>query len=117
MEVPCIRILNKFGISYTCSLIVTFVVFDYYVFFPHALKNTDLFGFSKLIILYLTLNVLANYYLMLTNYAYKEDGISKYLLDRYCTNCQKDVPGIAHHCPLCRTCILKKDHHCFFTGK
>lgn len=22
----------------------------------------------------------------------------------------------SHHCPLCKMCVLRKDHHCFITG-
>ena len=29
-----------------------------------------------------------------------------------CKKCQKVRPPRAHHCSICRTCILKMDHHC-----
>ncbi|KAK6057793.1 DHHC zinc finger domain protein, partial [Cooperia oncophora] len=22
----------------------------------------------------------------------------------------------SHHCPICKICVLRKDHHCFITG-
>lgn len=33
-----------------------------------------------------------------------------------CTHCDIEVPPRARHCAICQTCVLKKDHHCFFTG-
>ncbi|KAJ1610673.1 DHHC-like palmitoyl transferase [Cryptosporidium canis] len=31
---------------------------------------------------------------------------------RYCKWCSKYKPDRAHHCRVCRTCVLKMDHHC-----
>ena len=35
----------------------------------------------------------------------------------YCRKCGHDTPPRCHHCPMCETCILKRDHHCFFSGR
>ncbi|KAH9492546.1 hypothetical protein Btru_025774 [Bulinus truncatus] len=34
-----------------------------------------------------------------------------------CYDCGRARPPRCHHCPLCRTCVLKRDHHCFFAGR
>ncbi|XP_076642985.1 palmitoyltransferase ZDHHC15B isoform X4 [Halictus rubicundus] len=31
---------------------------------------------------------------------------------RFCEKCQLIKPDRAHHCNVCRTCVLKMDHHC-----
>ncbi|XP_078050109.1 palmitoyltransferase ZDHHC15B isoform X3 [Augochlora pura] len=31
---------------------------------------------------------------------------------RFCEKCQLIKPDRAHHCSVCRTCVLKMDHHC-----
>ena len=36
---------------------------------------------------------------------------------KVCQKCHIKTPPRCHHCPLCETCILKRDHHCFFTRK
>ena len=33
-----------------------------------------------------------------------------------CITCQMVSPPRAHHCKICDKCVLKRDHHCFFTG-
>ncbi|XP_066583972.1 probable palmitoyltransferase ZDHHC24 [Prorops nasuta] len=35
---------------------------------------------------------------------------------RLCTACELLSPPRSWHCPVCDTCILKRDHHCIFTG-
>ncbi|XP_044733059.1 probable palmitoyltransferase ZDHHC24 [Chrysoperla carnea] len=33
-----------------------------------------------------------------------------------CSVCESIQPPRAYHCPLCKICILKRDHHCVFTS-
>ena len=35
----------------------------------------------------------------------------------YCQMCNHYSPPRSWHCPLCKTCILRRDHHCYFTGR
>lgn len=43
-------------------------------------------------------------------------GTSEELPWRYCDKCKMNAPFRAHHCTVCRKCILKKDHHCYLVG-
>jgi palmitoyltransferase len=43
-----------------------------------------------------------------------EDGAEAETL--LCKECNLLRPKKAHHCNLCKACILEHDHHCFFTG-
>lgn len=36
---------------------------------------------------------------------------------KYCSVCESITPPRAWHCTICHVCILKRDHHCMFTGK
>lgn len=33
-----------------------------------------------------------------------------------CVQCNRPRPPRCHHCPICATCVLKRDHHCYFAG-
>ncbi|KAH8247504.1 hypothetical protein KR038_005381, partial [Drosophila bunnanda] len=35
---------------------------------------------------------------------------------RFCQECQRLMPPRSWHCKTCKCCILKRDHHCNFTG-
>lgn len=35
---------------------------------------------------------------------------------KYCSVCEANSPPRAFHCPTCDVCILKRDHHCTFSG-
>lgn len=35
---------------------------------------------------------------------------------RYCSVCESVAPPRSWHCANCNVCILKRDHHCIFTG-
>ncbi|XP_050580628.1 probable palmitoyltransferase ZDHHC24 [Bombus affinis] len=35
---------------------------------------------------------------------------------RLCASCETLAPPRSWHCPTCNICILKRDHHCIFTG-
>lgn len=36
---------------------------------------------------------------------------------RLCAVCEAMAPPRSWHCETCRVCILKRDHHCMFTGE
>lgn len=36
---------------------------------------------------------------------------------KLCTVCETVTPPRSWHCVTCNVCILKRDHHCFFTGE
>ncbi|XP_045173592.2 palmitoyltransferase ZDHHC20-B-like [Mercenaria mercenaria] len=33
-----------------------------------------------------------------------------------CIRCNRPRPPRCHHCPICDKCVLKRDHHCYFSG-
>ncbi|XP_076456569.1 putative palmitoyltransferase ZDHHC24 [Babylonia areolata] len=47
----------------------------------------------------------------------EEDGGERGLVTwRRCERCDVDVPPRAVHCRFCRTCVLRRDHHCHLVG-
>lgn len=39
------------------------------------------------------------------------------MLWKFCAICETVAPPRSWHCSTCRVCILKRDHHCMFTGR
>lgn len=35
---------------------------------------------------------------------------------KFCYACQLNSPPRSYHCQICKECVLKRDHHCAFTG-
>jgi len=35
---------------------------------------------------------------------------------RFCYVCESNNPPRSHHCGTCNICVLRRDHHCVFTG-
>lgn len=35
---------------------------------------------------------------------------------RFCSSCEANSPPRSYHCNICDKCILKRDHHCVFSG-
>lgn len=35
----------------------------------------------------------------------------------FCLSCEANTPPRAYHCNICDRCILRRDHHCIFSGK
>ncbi len=35
---------------------------------------------------------------------------------KFCSSCAANAPPRSFHCWICNTCILRRDHHCVFTG-
>lgn len=37
--------------------------------------------------------------------------------ERWCSKCEAWKPRRAHHCKVCKTCVMKMDHHCSFPSR
>lgn len=35
----------------------------------------------------------------------------------YCYHCETNAPPRSFHCGICNICVLKRDHHCIYTGR
>lgn len=65
-------------------------------------------------------NILGNLWLLIaTDTSTRSVVLSSVLRPgwRFCAVCEANAPPRAFHCPTCRVCVLKRDHHCAFAGK
>ncbi|KAK2959393.1 putative Palmitoyltransferase pfa3 [Blattamonas nauphoetae] len=47
---------------------------------------------------------------------YTMGRVARFLGYSFCEKCQSVRPDRAHHCSICKRCIMRMDHHCPFTG-
>lgn len=59
-------------------------------------------------------NIVGNMMLCIfTETSLKQSVISEH----YCDQCKINRPATAWHCSTCNTCVLRRDHHCFFLSR
>lgn len=105
--------------------IVSIVYGGVWTVFPILFPKVSLgFLLNSTITALLTINTLLNYCFAALIRAgsppqvewAKYDMVGKGSLEgyRFCVHCQQPKPPSAHHCRICRSCILDMDHHCPF---
>lgn len=85
----------------------------------HAIDVTIQY-FHTTVGLFVVFNLMTNLYWLITT-----DNSTKGLLMpailkpnwRFCPSCEANAPPRSYHCHICDKCILKRDHHCVFSGK
>ncbi|XP_055496277.1 palmitoyltransferase ZDHHC22 [Leucoraja erinacea] len=110
-----LRILNTVAPSYFLAVCITTTILQSYVFIPAIFADDVLqlwshSGFHFTFYLYVSVNVLGNYFFILW---YPSESLQ-------CSTSAADghhpLQVGSHFCKLCSKVILKRDHHCFFTG-
>jgi len=92
---------------------VVFIV--YWIGLPYYLQYKDHYLLAALILIghYFLLNISFHFLMALTTSPGKPP--SETLLEQVSSICKKCIapkPPRTHHCSVCKTCILKMDHHC-----
>lgn len=88
-----------------------------------SINNTFFFTLNFMIGTFVLINIISNMMaLMLCNTSIIGERIirptnASSKLWKFCAICESVTPPRSWHCPTCRVCILKRDHHCMFTGK
>lgn len=122
-----------FGVTSACFLTAELMVI------PHLTTTGDLDspGCFRLMLYFVIIEILANYLAVVRTskrntaavaYAYGTGGAGGSARPHapvaghhatanaeFCLHCRAKRPPGAHHCPLCRFCVMGHDHHCFFT--
>lgn len=85
--------------------------------------NSAFYTFNFLLGIFILFNVVSNMMaLMLCNTSIIGERIvcpskGNTNLWKFCSICETITPPRSWHCTTCRVCILKRDHHCAFTGE
>ena len=114
-----LRILNCLGLGYFWSTLLVFIYTSVYIYIPALYQNdTDIESSRTLLAYFILAQVLVNYFLTIYKHSYFELEKCRAIPNSSwgkCLDCDQVKPPKTHHCPCCRRCILKRDHHCFLT--
>lgn len=102
------------------SIVPIFYWFELFVVIPDFYKNSPIWYWIHCIVgSFLMVNIVSN--LMAVMFIDTSIFSVTILPDKsahwnYCSICQLPVPPRCWHCDTCNRCILKRDHHCTFSG-
>lgn len=108
-------------LAFACGLIATISFFGFFVVIPAIAKPwSPWFIFNVVWGMFMLFCICFNYYMAVTTKAGKpcDEMISIYgnsepsMDERMCKKCNFVKPGRTHHCSVCKSCVMKMDHHC-----
>lgn len=99
--------------------------FELWIVIPTLINTNSLFyTFNFVLGTFILFNVVSNMMaLILCNTSImgqrivRPAGKANSTLWKFCAVCESITPPRSWHCATCGVCILKRDHHCMFTGK
>lgn len=69
--------------------------------------------------LFLYINIMISFVMTITNSSTTQSMVLPVILKpgwRFCASCEANSPPRSFHCWSCDRCVLRRDHHCVFTG-
>lgn len=121
---PFPRCFNDWATSLFLSAAIPLTYwFELWIVTPAVSANALYNTFNFVLGTFLLFNVVGNMMaLMLCNTSIIGEKIIRRAktnssLWKFCAICETVTPPRSWHCSTCRVCILKRDHHCMFTGK
>lgn len=106
----------------TGTLLITTVAYVFFFILLVEMKQESKSHFHKLhycIGAFLLFNVLFNYFGCVftkpgTTTSVDQEVLNSSVMEhwRFCKKCNRPKPDLAHHCSICKICVLRMDHHC-----
>ncbi len=115
-----LKCLNFGAVLYTIAAYILIGVFTLFVALPEISKDVPALYWERMIwSSFLIFSLVANLcYIRRKRSFFHDANITPVASTRWqrCLDCNNQpVPPRAHHCVLCKKCILRRDHHCYFT--
>ncbi len=110
------------AVFFTVFAIHTVGLFELFVILPYIdADRTKTFWFHVLCGCFLYFNIISSFVLIIrTDSTISRSGLVLPSVLRhgwrFCSACEANAPPRSYHCWNCDLCILRRDHHCVFTG-
>lgn len=108
------------AMTFTIVTIHVIALFELFVVLPYIDHDGSKFYWLHAIMgVFIYINVMTSMYLTITTDATSGSVILPSILKpdwRFCAACEANSPPRSFHCWACKVCILRRDHHCVFTG-
>ena len=103
---------------FVCFVTITVSSFELFMVLPTFYEPGSFWYVTHVVFgTFLLFNIIGNYALMICVDTSVRGSLPQHSSNyRYCQKCLIYAPPRSWHCELCNTCILKRDHHCIFTG-
>lgn len=119
------RSLNDIGTTLFLTVAVPITYwFELFIVLPEFMATTSIFYWLNVVLgTFILFNIGSNMVaIMMCNTSILGERITPPAnanpkLWKLCMVCEAITPPRAWHCDTCNVCILKRDHHCLFTGK
>jgi palmitoyltransferase len=109
-----------FALLFLIIAVISTFLFEVLVVLPHIHGiDVTIQYFHSLNGLFILFNIISNLLMVIIT----DNSTSGLMLPsvlkpnwRFCPSCEANSPPRSHHCHICDKCILKRDHHCVFSG-
>ncbi|XP_078000383.1 putative palmitoyltransferase ZDHHC24 [Glandiceps talaboti] len=112
---------DRFAFCFTVVILFVVGIFEATVILPDIYPEYGIMFWVYIAIgLALYINCMGNILMVMYVDATSGSNVLPSILKpgwRYCAVCLQNSPPRSFHCFSCENCILKRDHHCAFTGK
>ncbi|CAG2111871.1 unnamed protein product [Medioppia subpectinata] len=114
------NISDAFGTWFLVLAVVSTFIFEVKMVLPKVHSIDATVNYLHIIVgLFIVLNIISNLFWLMT----VENSTVGLMLPsalrpnwRFCAACEGNSPPRSYHCHICDECILKRDHHCVFSG-
>lgn len=107
------------GVVFLITATIVTYLFELFIVVPYVNDNAPMSYFHMVCGTLILLNILSNLFMLIKTNSSTSNLMLPSILKpnwRFCVSCEANSPPRSYHCDICRRCILKRDHHCVFSG-
>ena len=112
---------DRIALAFMMGSVHTIILFELFLILPAVHEGEPGHYWSHVLLgLFIYINLMGSIWYSLVTDTTSGSIILPSVLKpgwRFCSGCEGNAPPRSFHCWMCKCCILKRDHHCVFTGK